>query len=432
MTMLTDIPAIIKVIFVFILVLFLIRKKISLGNAFVIGALTMSLLFGFKPGLIINSAYKSVTYPKTYLLAVIVSLILILSSSMEKSGQMQRLLENFKGLLSKTRLNLVLFPALIGLLPMPGGAVFSAPMVKELGSQSDFHPDKLSFTNYWFRHIWEFCWPLYPGILLAAVITDLNLFILVATMVPVTILAASLGFWTLKDLNRSGNKNSHIITGKAAWPFVSELIPILIVVILGFLLGIILSILFPTLLVSKELGLILALCTAIGWVWHKNQTVWKQQWQLISNRQIWNMMYVVMSILIFKGILEDSNAVSMISNDLIKLKIPMLLVAVILPLFVGLITGLTIAVMGISFPILIPLVHSIGDATMLLPYVMVVMVSGFAGVLLSPLHLCLILSNEYFNVSMGSVYRHMWALCVIIIGSCLAYFIGIHWILNII
>ncbi|MBW1814027.1 MAG: DUF401 family protein [Deltaproteobacteria bacterium] len=346
--MLLDIPAIIKVVFVFILVLFLIRKKISLGNAFLVGALSLSVLFGLKPGPIIDSVYKSVSYPKTYLLAIIVSLILILSSSMEKSGQMQRLLENFKGLLSKPRLNLVLFPALIGLLPMPGGAVFSAPMVKELGLQTDLRPDKLSFTNYWFRHIWEFCWPLYPGILLAAVITDLNLFILVTIMVPVTILSASLGFWTLKDLNRSGNNNSPIITGKAAWPFVLELIPILIVVIPGFLLGIVLSILFPTLFISKELGLILSLCAAIGWVWHKNNMTWRQRWQLISNRQIWSMMYVVVSILIFKGILEDSNAVSLISNDLIKLKIPILLVSVLLPLFVGLITGLTIAVMGIS------------------------------------------------------------------------------------
>ena len=35
-----------------------------------------------------------------------------------------------------TRLTLIiLFPALIGLLPMPGGAIFSAPMVKNLGQQ---------------------------------------------------------------------------------------------------------------------------------------------------------------------------------------------------------------------------------------------------------------------------------------------------------
>lgn len=430
MTMLFEIPAIIRVGIVFILILFLIRKKISLGNAFLTGALSLSVLFGLKPGPTIHSIYSSVSYPKTYLLAIIVSLILILSSSMEQSGQMRRLLENFKGLLSKPRLNLVLFPALIGLLPMPGGAVFSAPMVKELGVQSGLRADKLSFTNYWFRHIWEFCWPLYPGILLAAVVADLNLFIFVSIMVPVTMLAAALGFWTLKELNRSGNNTTPITTGKAAWPFILELIPILIVVIPGFILGILLSFLFPSLSISKELGLILSLCSAVAWVWQKNRIEWRQRWKLISNRQIWSMIYLVLSILIFKGILEDSHAVLSISNDLITLKIPILIISVFLPLLVGLITGLTIAVMGISLPILIPLIHSIGDGSMMLPYVMVVMVCGFSGVLLSPLHLCLILSNEYFHVGMASVYRYMWALCAIIICSSLAYFMGLHWILR--
>jgi len=430
MAIILGIPSIIRVIFVFVLVLFLIRKKISLGNSFLIGALLLSVVFGLKPLPIVHSIFKSISYPKTYLLAIIVSLILVLSSSMEKSGQMQRMLDNFKGLLSKPRLNLVLFPALIGLLPMPGGAVFSAPMVKELGSRSNYKPDKLSFTNYWFRHIWEFCWPLYPGILLAAVIAEVNLFVLMMVMMPATLIAAGLGFWSLKDLSPSEHTAAHIKTGKPVKPFLMELIPILIVVIPGFLIGILLSVFFPTLLIAKELGLILSLCAAIGWVWYKNKTPWSRRWQLASNRHIWNMMYIVLSILVFKGILEDSHAVSMISNDLIQLKIPILIVAVFLPLFVGLITGLTIAVIGISLPIIIPLIHSIGDSAMMLPYVMVVMVCGFGGVLLSPLHLCFILSNEYFGVRMGSVYRHMWVLCMIIICLCLVYFTGMRWVLG--
>ena len=88
---------------------------------------------------------------------------------MELAGQMQRLLENFRGLITNIRINLIIFPALIGLLPMPGGAIFSAPMVKDLGRKSGFSGDKLSFVNYWFRHIWEYCWPLYPGVLLATI-----------------------------------------------------------------------------------------------------------------------------------------------------------------------------------------------------------------------------------------------------------------------
>ena len=60
---------------------------------------------------------------------------------------MQRLLEHFQGLLRNAGLNLVVFPALIGLLPMPGGAIFSAPMVKNIGQRHALSGDRLSFIN---------------------------------------------------------------------------------------------------------------------------------------------------------------------------------------------------------------------------------------------------------------------------------------------
>ena len=156
MSVILNIPAIVRILIVFICILMAIRKKISLGNAFVLGAILIGALFGLRPGAMISSAVGSVMMPKTLSLAVVVTLILVLSSSMEKGGHMARLLDNFRGLVANPRLNLALFPALIGLLPMPGGAIFSAPMVKELGGRSGLRPDQLSFINYWYRHIWEY------------------------------------------------------------------------------------------------------------------------------------------------------------------------------------------------------------------------------------------------------------------------------------
>ena len=59
---------------------------------------------------------------------------------------------------------------------------------------------------------------------------------------------------------------------------------------------------------------------------------------------------------------------------------------------------------------------------------MLIIVSVFAGVMLSPLHLCFLLSNEYFVVSLGSVYRHLWLPCVSLIGAGMAYFWILHWL----
>ena len=48
----------------------------------------------------------------------------------------------------------------------PYGAVDEA--VKEAAADADMRPEHKAFVNYWFRHIWEYISPLYPGIVLAA------------------------------------------------------------------------------------------------------------------------------------------------------------------------------------------------------------------------------------------------------------------------
>jgi hypothetical protein len=49
-------------------------------------------------------------------------------------------------------------------------------------------------------------------------------------------------------------------------------------------------------------------------------------------------------------------------------------------------------------------------------------VSGFTGVLLSPLHLCLLLSNAYFETSLMPVYREMIVPLLALLGGGCLYF----------
>jgi len=425
MTLLEQIPAIVKMVMIFFLVLICIRKKLSLGNAFLLGTLFLSLLFGLKPQATLRSIFASITDPKTLSIAVVVSLILVLSSSMELAGQMQRMLKNFQGLVASPRLNLIIFPALIGLLPMPGGAVFSAPMVKELGMRSKLSEAQLSFVNYWFRHIWEHWWPLYPGILLTTVITEISLLAIIVIMCPFTAVAVWLGYRTLKSpgsLPTNNNKNPRL----PLWPFIKELVPILVVIFPGLGMGVLFSKLFPGFPISKEIGLILALCMAIAWVWYQNRTSKKQILSTLTNPQLLNMMYMIVGILIFKGILTDSHAAAAISQELIQMHIPLVLIAVVLPLLVGMSGGIVIAFVGSTLPILVPMIQSLGEAQFLPAYVMLILVSGFTGVMLSPMHLCFLLSNEYFGVTLGSVYRYLWKPCFSLVAAGMVYF----WILH--
>jgi hypothetical protein len=60
-------------------------------------------------------------------------------------------------------------------------------------------------------------------------------------------------------------------------------------------------------------------------------------------------------------------------------------------------------------------------------YMMLLLCSGFTGVLLSPLHLCLILSNQYFNARMKDVYRQLWLPCGALMVIAILYFGLLLW-----
>jgi len=429
MSIVLELPAIVRILLVFVAILLAIRLKLSLGNAFLLGSILLGFLFGFSTRPILSSMVKSIIDPKTLSLALIVSLILVLSNSMEITGQMRRMLDHFRGLIADARINLMIFPALIGLLPMPGGAVFSAPMVKDLGKNLELNGAQLSYINYWFRHVWEYCWPLYPGILLATILADIDFVSFVGYMCPVTIVALLAGYIPLLG-NRELHRREDRVGGKTVRPFLRELSPILNVIITGLGLGALISLLFPGLSISKETGLNMALCISILWVWKSNRLSPVRVWALLRSPQIVQMIYMVFTIIVFKGILEDTQAAGLVSGELIRHRVPLMLIAMILPFLVGMITGYTLAFVGVSLPILIPLLSASGELPVIFAYVMLVMVCGFLGVLFSPLHLCFILSNEYFNTTYTRVYRYLYLPCLSVLATGVVYFMATHWLLQ--
>ncbi len=111
------------------------------------------------------------------------------------------------------------------------------------------------------------------------------------------------------------------------------------------------------------------------------------------------MMYMIAGILIFKGILTDSRAAAAISQELIRMHIPLVLIAVMLPLLVGMSGGIVIAFVGSALPILVPLIQSSGRSPVSAGLCHADPGQRLYRVMLSPMHLCFLLSNEYFGVT---------------------------------
>jgi len=93
--------------------------------------------------------------------------------------------------------------------------------------------------------------------------------------------------------------------------------------------------------------------------------------------------------------------------------VPFWMIAILIPLLVGIITGMSVAPIGISFPILIPLFQNDPN---FLNYMALAFAGGISGDLLSPFHLCLVLTKDYFKADLKGVYRLIWFPVVLILA----------------
>ncbi|MDO8687263.1 MAG: DUF401 family protein, partial [Dehalococcoidales bacterium] len=131
-------------------------------------------------------------------------------------------------------------------------------------------------------------------------------------------------------------------------------------------------------------------------------------------------LFLLYAIMLYQATIVSSGAAKILIADMQAIGLPDLLVLVALPLLLGLSTGYSPAVAGIALPLLLP--YIVSGSGINAPVLLVAYVSGFMGVLLSPLHLCLILSTEYFKAGLARVYRYVLPLTVAIEAIVLLYY----------
>lgn len=394
----------IKVLLIFALILFLGRWKWPMGPVLLIASLLLGLWFqmSLKQTLLsmLNSAFAS----QTLFLCFNIFFILILSIAMKEGGQLQRIVSTFSSVMGNGNLSMACLPAIIGLLPMPGGAVFSAPMVEAASRETTITPQVKAAANYWFRHVWEYWWPLYPGVIMVISLTNIQLTEFILRQIPLTLLALGLGFLLiLKD--RKGESKINFFHGKK---FVWEISPILLVIALILVLRRCFNI-------NQNLSLLISLVISITWVCFMNRISFNKIAKLVFDKANLSMFILGIGIMVFREILGDSHALEGIKQDLSSYGIPSLLMIMFLPFLAGLVTGITVGFVGASFPLVISILP--GEPGSCIQYVILAYGCGYLGVLFSPVHICLVLTRDYFKVSLVKIYREILLPLLLLFGG---------------
>jgi len=374
---------IIKITSVLVIIVILLKRKWNLGAVMALSSVILAFLYLLAPIDFLKSLQSAVTDKTTISLVIALTLIRVFENVMRKNGVMQQMMDSFRGMVMDRRILMASMPALIGLLPSMGGALFSAPMVDEASKNINISPEKKAFVNYMFRHPWEFVLPLYPGVILASAITSYPLRDLILANMPYALCLLTGGsIWGLGGIGTQKEGFKRISrTGLISFlPLTAVLI-----LVIGFHLSLSISI------GAVVLGLYVFFRYSPGNIL-----------QSLKEGLSWEILLIIIGVMTFKAVLISSGAVANISAFFTDEGIPILPVLFFLPFIYGLLTGLTVGFVGSTFPILLGL-----DNVNHISAISFAFASGYVGVLLSPVHLCLVLTREYFKAAMSGIYKEI-------------------------
>lgn len=416
-----QLPVIIKVLGSLALILLSHGLLRNLLASVIIGAAVLAAWCGYGPAGALAVAWERFSSFDNLMLAVVILQVIWLSTQMSRAGVMHDLVEAVR-LRTSSRVSMAALPAVIGLLPMPGGAIFSAPLVEECDPSGQVRPLVKVQTNYWFRHVWEYWWPLYPGVLLALDITGLDVWQFVLAQLPFSLVALFAGyFFLLRKVDGTGNAPRRG-EKKSLLPLVA---PIIVVVITYAAVKLFL----PNIVrANKYIPLLLGIWAAMLFVQIRRPLSGRQWRSVLLSRKSLNLVVLVAAVQIYgafiEGRLPDGTLlVSTMRLELSELGIPAMAMIMVLPFVAGLTTGLTIGFVGASFPIVISLLGDDPAPGAFIGSVSLAYICGFAGMILSPVHLCLIVTNEHFGTRLPvSLVGLVKPTAVVVLAAVAAYF----------
>lgn len=412
---------ILKMVCIFAVMLLGVRLKWGLALSMLLGSVAMGLLFGVAPGLWCRLALDIFTDRSVLVVWGVIILVLSLTTLMERTGQAERFMEAFSYKITSPILRMVFFPVLIGLLPVPGGAVFSAPMISAVARDLGLPEEDKSLINYWFRHSCEMVWPLFPAVILAASLAGAPTPRLLVETAPMCLVFLGVGwFFLVRPLSVPKLPR---VSGGGDWRVVlREGAPL--VVALGGALVLMFSIALLMPGSTLDAGVLLALAAAVWVCLRQNKLGMADMCRTLRQPQMRSMILFIAAIGVFKNVLSGGGV---IENLLVAGTgmTALWLTATVVSFMVGALTGLMMASVGSVFPLLIGLAQGVDPANVL-QWTALGMFSAMAGFMLSPLHICFVLSCEYFRVRMASCWRRLPAPALSYFAICVLYFLLIR------
>jgi len=364
----------------FIVVISVANK--SLWVSLVLGAFILGFV-SLPFGKVLLIFLKTLTDPSILLLAASVAVIPLIGGIMNESHLMESLVQNLR--IGKKGV-LITGPAVFGMLPIPGGALLSAPLVERAGE--DLGDPLKTHMNVWFRHLLMFVYPL-GELLPTAKIANINLYEQIIYMIPFLLFSFVLGyvFFARKIKGTMDYKRKFRLKG-----LLVPLSIILLAPIFHFFFRIFFSLSEIPLLIGVSLSLFLAL-----YVSHLSL---KETITVSKTMKIWIFPLIIFGMFLFLNMFKASGVSSLIA----EIAMPKTLLLVGVGATLAFVTGRVQVPVSIIVPIYFAKygVKSIPEVAF-----SVMFFSVYMGYIISPVHPCVSVSLEYFKTSFTKYSKGM-------------------------
>ncbi len=399
------------------IILILMSRKYYMGLCMLAGGIVLWLMRSGDPFLLATSFVSMLHQTRTYDLIISLYLIMCMEILLRSSGTLANMVNALKKAFSSDKAIIAIMPFFLGVLPSVGGARFSCPIVEESSRQYNASQEDKAAINYWFRHPCELFNPIVPGMIMACSISGVAYSEFLKGTFWICIVWLILG-WILLIQPLKKIDTVENIEDKAADTSEPEAKTSLVDVFLAIMPIFITFLLVVFLDLNASIAMILS--TSLLYIILLLRKAEISLKDAILGAIDKKMFINIGFILYFVQILEDTGALSDVVAAFQAAPLPTPVIIAGITFVVAILTGMSQAYIAIVMPISAALSQS-GDMLLLI----ITMVFGLAGLMLTPIHVCFTVTTDYFNASFFKVlYKIM-----LMIGIILAIFSGYqYWI----
>lgn len=366
-----------------LVIVVLLRFRVPIGPSILAGGFVFWLAEDRTVASLVDAAVTTATLERTYDLLFALYFVMCLEIQLRRSGTLKGMVEALNRIFHSTRVTLSAMPAFLGLLPSVGGARFSAPIVDQASRGATISQESKAAINFWFRHVCEFCSPIIPGMILACSIIGISVSALVVHLAWLAVAAFAIGWLVLIRPLRFEEKKMRVdatpeLRRLNALDITLAFAPVLVNVVLMMAFDVSAAVAMGLVVVA----MVPVLALARRPVGVKEVFLGALDVKLILN---------VLCILYFIGLLTSTGVLSEIIAAFVGSALPVPVIVGVTSFVIGVLTGMSQGHVAIMMPIVA------GIAPGSLDLAGLALVFGVAGQMVTPTHVCLTITVDYFK-----------------------------------